>query len=171
MNVEKELKKTIFDPLYSTISEADCATGIASNAIEHWVEGGKPCPKCGSFHTQKDIAMCITTYPCQYHFRCMNCSHTWTDHEHYDGGLSYQPQPENINPYKEYGWICPKCGRVYAPHMNWCPNCNGTYSPNLVYCGPTTISDVLDTEKFTTSLGDTNNTIKGVCTNGNKSNI
>jgi hypothetical protein len=55
--------------------------------------------------------------------------------------------------------------------MNWCTNCNGTYSPNIVYCGPTTISDVLDTERFTTSLGDTNTNIKGVCTNGNKSNI
>ena len=135
MNVEKELKKTIFDPLYGAISEADCATGIASNSLEHWVEGGKPCPKCGSFHTQKNIAMCLTTYPCQYHFRCMNCSHTWTDHEWYDGSLAYQPKPESPNPHKEYGWICPKCGRVYAPHMNWCTNCGGTYSPNIVYCG------------------------------------
>lgn len=171
MNVEKELKKTIFDPLYPTTEEVNCATGIASSALEDWREGGKPCPKCGNFHTQKNIAMCLTTYPCQYHFRCMNCSHTWTDHEWYDGGLSYQPQPENLNPYKEYGWICPKCGRVYAPHMDWCTNCNGTYSPNIVYCGPTSMNDVLDINKFSTSLGVADNTIKGVCTNGNKSNL
>ena len=40
MNVEKELKKTIFDPLYSTTEEVNCATGMASNALEYWVEGG-----------------------------------------------------------------------------------------------------------------------------------
>lgn len=135
MDTEKELKKTIFDPLYEPVSEVNIATGVASNALEDWREGGKPCPKCGSFHTQKNIAMCLTTYPCQYHFRCMNCSHTWTDHEWYDGSLAYQPKPESPNPHKEYGWICPKCGRVYAPHMNWCTYCGGTYSPNIVYCG------------------------------------
>ena len=190
MNVEKELKKkTIFDPLYSTTEEADCATGIASNAIEHWVEGGKPCPKCGSFHTQKNIAMCLTTYPCQYQFKCMNCSHTWTDHEGYDGGLSYQPQPENLNLHKEYGWICPKCGRVYAPHMSWCTQCNGTYSPNFVYCrnigtieGDVSISKTADTSNiYATDTQLTRNRIDGTLTatftnasednNGNKSNL
>ena len=136
MNVEKELKKTMFDPLYATTSEVNCATEIASNAMEYWVKGRKPCPKCGSFHTQKNIVMYLTSYPCQYHFRCMDCSHEWTDYD-YDNELSYQPQFENPNPHKEYGWICPKCGRVYAPHMSWCTNCNGTYSPNFVYCGTT----------------------------------
>ena len=148
MNVEKELKKTKFDPLSPTKEEVNCATGIALNALEYWVEGGKPCPKCGSFHTQKNVVMCLTTYPCQYHFRCMNCSHTWTDHEYYDGGLSYQPQPENpnLNPYREYGWICPKCGRVYSPSTSQCLFCGGTYAPNIVYCGPNNgTKDILDT--------------------------
>ena len=154
MNVEKELKKTIFDPLYPTTEEVNCATGIASNALEHWVEGGKPCPKCGSFHTQKNVAICLTTYPCQYNFRCVDCSHEWTTHEWYDDGLPYQPQPENPNPYKEYGWICPKCGRVYAPHMSWCTNCNGTYSPNIVYCGPNNgIKAVYDTITISNTVG------------------
>lgn len=21
------------------------------------------------------------------------------------------------------GWVCPKCGRVFAPHIHTCPNC------------------------------------------------
>lgn len=25
-----------------------------------------------------------------------------------------------------YGWICPKCGRVYAPSQNMCLYCGGT---------------------------------------------
>ena len=182
MNIEKELKKIMFEPLYSTTAEANCATGVASNAIAHWVEGGKPCPKCGSFHTQKNIAMCLTTYPCQYQFKCKHCSHEWTDHEWYDGGLSYQPQLNDPNPLKEYGWICPKCGRVYAPHMDWCTNCNGTYAPNFVYCGTTgSMGDILDTSIKTTNTQLTRNHIDGTLTatfgnvsgenNGNKSNL
>ena len=34
-----------------------------------------------------------------------------------------------------YGWICPKCGRVYSPSTSQCPFCGGAYSPNVVYCG------------------------------------
>lgn len=26
----------------------------------------------------------------------------------------------------EYGWVCPKCGRVMAPTVTMCPFCNGT---------------------------------------------
>ena len=167
MDTEKELKKTIFDPLYGTISEADCATGIASNAIEHWVEGGKPCPKCGSFHVQKNIAMCLTTYPCQYHFRCVTCSHTWTDHEFYEGGLTYQPQSESPNPLREYGWICPKCGRVYSPTTSQCLFCGGTYSPNIVYCGPNNgTKDILDT----ITISNTANSSKNHATQSTQSN-
>ena len=34
-----------------------------------------------------------------------------------------------------YGWICPKCGRVYGPHVQECYNCNKneiTYSSTTV---------------------------------------
>lgn len=27
-----------------------------------------------------------------------------------------------------YGWICPKCGHVYAPHVNECSKCNVEYN-------------------------------------------
>ncbi len=29
------------------------------------------------------------------------------------------------------GWICPKCGNVYAPFMMECKSCNKIASPNL----------------------------------------
>ena len=158
MDTEKEIKKTIFEPLYLTTAEVNYATGTPSKALEDWREGGKPCPKCGSFHTQKNIAVCLTTYPCQYQFRCMNCSHTWTDHEFYDGGLSYQPQPENLNPHKEYGWICPKCGRVYSPATSQCLFCGGTYSPNIVYCGPNNgTKEVFDTMTISNTVNGSKN--------------
>lgn len=140
----------------------------AQNSLEHWVEGGKPCPKCGSFHTQKNIIMCLTTYPCQYHFRCVTCSHTWTDYESFDGGLAYQPKPEDINPLREYGWICPKCGRVYSPSTSQCFHCGGGLSPNIVYCGPNNgTRDILDTITISNTVNSpqTNATIADMAKN------
>lgn len=158
MNVEKEVKKTIFEPLYSPAIEANGSLGTASKSMEYWVEGGKPCPKCGSFHTQKNAAICLTTYPCQYHFRCVSCSHTWTDYEYFDKGLTYQPQPGDFNPHKEYGWICPKCGRVYSPSTSQCFHCGGGFSPNIVYCGPNNgTRDILDTITISNTTNSSNN--------------
>lgn len=37
--------------------------------------------------------------------------------------------PGNMN----YGWICPKCGRVLAPHMDSCPYCSGATTINITY--------------------------------------
>ncbi len=31
----------------------------------------------------------------------------------------YQPIPSY-----DKGWECPKCGRVYSPHVQTCENCN-----------------------------------------------
>ena len=37
----------------------------------------------------------------------------------------YVPNAPNTN---NYGWICPKCGRSLAPHVDSCPFCNkGTF--------------------------------------------
>lgn len=33
-----------------------------------------------------------------------------------------------------YGWICPKCGSVLAPHVSVCPNC-APHKPFEVWCG------------------------------------
>ena len=138
------------------------------SSLAHWVEGGKPCPKCGSFHTQKNIAVCLTTYPCQFPFKCKHCSHEWTDHEWYDGGLSYQPKPDDLNPHKEYGWICPKCGRVYSPSTSQCFHCGGGLSPNIVYCGPNNgTKDILDTITISNTVNNpqTNATIADMAKN------
>ena len=41
---------------------------------------------------------------------------------HYPHCPQYQPQI--IPPPIEYGWCCPKCGRVYAPCVWECMPCN-----------------------------------------------
>jgi len=35
---------------------------------------------------------------------------------------------------KQYGWICPKCGSVWAPWVDRCKNCkqNYEYIPNTI---------------------------------------
>lgn len=35
------------------------------------------------------------------------------------------------------GWICPKCGKVNAPHRDFCDCSGGGYYPNIVYCNGT----------------------------------
>ena len=32
-----------------------------------------------------------------------------------------------------YGWICPKCGAVLAPHVSSCPNCSPATTINITY--------------------------------------
>lgn len=32
-----------------------------------------------------------------------------------------------------YGWICPKCGSVLAPHVSSCPNCSPATTINVTY--------------------------------------
>ena len=133
------------------------------------------CPKCNSIHILMDTTLALTTHPAQYNFMCQECDHTWTDFEktQFPTATAW-PSSEGPVPIESlnYGWICPKCGRVYAPHMSWCTNCNGTYSPNFVYCGTTggnigdySISNMADTTKIhATNTTITRNHIDGTLT-------
>ena len=56
--------------------------------------------------------------------------------------IPFTPDPFKLNPpYKQnnYGWICPKCGRVMAPHMDSCKFCDG----NTLAVTPNTLNDYL----------------------------
>lgn len=108
-----------------------------------------PCPKCGSTHTEIDVSCVLTTYPPQYRYECIDCNHIWTGFgEAKIGPITSWPDLEqgvSVEPLN-YGWICPKCGRVYSPSTSQCLFCGGTYSPNIVYCGPNNgTKEVFDT--------------------------
>ena len=38
---------------------------------------------------------------------------------------------ENIQMFGQYGWICPKCGRVFSPFTTMCPYCKKEDITNL----------------------------------------
>lgn len=57
--------------------------------------------------------------------------------------VPFTPDPFHLNPpYKQnnYGWICPKCGRVMAPHVDSCKFCD---SGNTLATTPNTLNDYL----------------------------
>lgn len=43
------------------------------------------------------------------------------------GGGSGDVPPEPNFGYINYGWICPKCGAVYGPHISTCQRCLTPY--------------------------------------------
>lgn len=47
---------------------------------------------------------------------------------------------------KNTGWICPKCGRVYAPFILECAKCNNTTLETSVCPEITTVGIKLDKE-------------------------
>ena len=53
-----------------------------------------------------------------------------------DNWIPYKPVPNESNKAIMYGWVCPKCGKVNAPHRDFC-DCSGNHNPNIVYCNGT----------------------------------
>ena len=55
----------------------------------------------------------------------------------------WPPSPTPCDPPStlNYGWICPKCGKVNAPHRDFCDCSGGGYYPNIVYCGGTSVGN------------------------------
>lgn len=58
--------------------------------------------------------------------------------------IPFTPDPFHLNPpYKQnnYGWICPKCGRVLAPHLDSCKFCgSGTITTPVTTTNPNTFN-------------------------------
>lgn len=48
------------------------------------------------------------------------------------GSSGTPPSNPDKNVYYPMGWICPKCGNVYGPHVSTCWNCS-KHTLNIVY--------------------------------------
>lgn len=124
---------------------------------ERW-PGNHKCPNCGGSEIEYNTRIILTSYPAQSQLRCKNCGHYfssgftagWTDNDTltkpwgHDQSILGTPQPGDWPPSPtpcdppstlNYGWICPKCGKVNAPHRDFCDCSGGGYYPNIVYCG------------------------------------
>ena len=89
------------------------------------------CPICGC----TDIGTWIGTGQVAYH--CRSCHHAWFargDGASTTGPIRNFPLSTTVPSYPittpmpvetpKYGWVCPKCGKVYAPDVKECLNCN-----------------------------------------------
>ena len=132
------------------------------------------CPVCGGI----DITAAIGTGQVRYH--CNGCNHTWflQKQEITTGGpLQYAPPSVTAPSYSittpipaetrvspvpaetrvsrtlKYGWVCPKCGKVYAPDVKECLNCN--YFAHTTVSGQTNQSSSAEThiENVTATMG------------------
>ncbi len=129
---------------------------------EPWT-GSNRCPNCGCDEIEYKTKFILTSYPPQSSLRCKKCGHHFGSgckvdlidndelnklYEHvkdvwgipeirdplpgevpYIGDWPLAPTPSPLN----YGWICPKCGRVLAPHVNSCPHCSEPTTINITY--------------------------------------
>lgn len=122
-------------------------TEIGCDFASYWSprSGSNVCPKCGSHTIEVNDYAVLTSNPPQAQLRCKDCGHIfgsgafnsdrtntidpsstlqlgdwWRDQQE---PPSY---PDTYIPRKDspVGWICPKCGRCYAPHVRECSHCN-----------------------------------------------
>ena len=105
----------------------------------------------------------INTIGGNYH--CPNCYFSLSDLIYRGSALNTFPQ-EDIISY-QYGWICPKCGRVYAPGTVMCSFCgNDSYTVTTTTTG-TIGGSIADIDIRDNTI--TNETISEVNTETNKS--
>ena len=124
------------------------------------------CPYCGSDDVMFDSSKVLTSNPPQYRCKCNTCKKEFYSGQcknfNWDQSIlnipkigdptpgespywvPFTPDPFKLDPpYKQnnYGWICPKCGRVLAPHLDSCKFCNGG---NTLAVTPNTLNDYLN---------------------------
>ena len=119
-----------FTPKYKSEEISTATTAV----LENWEPATAICPKCGSKHVAINTMCVLTSYPEQYQYKCSNCEHRWTGYKfQYIGPTQSWPNLEykDVTPLGQMGWICPKCGGVFAPHMNYCTNCTQPRMPKI----------------------------------------
>ena len=137
----------------------DTITWAGTKQWERWT-GSNRCPNCGGSEIEYNTQLTLTSYPPQSQLRCTSCGHhfgsgfaaEWTNNDsskqwQHDQSILGIPQvgdwppcdspsyPDIYIPRKEsqVGWICPKCGRALAPHVDSCPYCSEATTINITF--------------------------------------
>lgn len=111
-----------FTPKYKSEKTSMATTAV----LENWEPATVLCPKCGGTHTAFNTMCVLTTFPEQYQYICSDCGHRWTSFKAQSiGPMQSWPslEYEDVTLLGQMGWICPKCGGVFAPHIDYCTNC------------------------------------------------
>ena len=98
--------------------------------------GSETCPNCNGSEIEYNIGLILTSYPPRFQLKCKSCGHIFnSEYEPLDQISDWNPVPqvEDWSPSDNYGWICPKCGRCLAPHIDSCPCFNEATLPKFTY--------------------------------------
>ena len=140
------------------------------------------CPYCGSDDVMYDSSTMLASNPPQYRCKCNKCKKDFYSGQcrnfNWDQSILHAPKigdplpgessywiPFTPDPFQlknngNYGWICPKCGRVLAPHLDSCKFCNGG---NTLAVTPNTLNDDLSK-----NISDNSNSITAIPNPNNK---
>ena len=128
---------------------------------ERWT-GSNRCPNCLGSNIEYNTQLVLTSNPPQTQLRCKDCGHyfssgftaEWTNDDssnklwEHDQSILGKPQvgdwPPTPTPQDpiyiphtpdahNYGWICPKCGRCLAPHVDSCPCFNESTPSEIIF--------------------------------------
>ena len=124
------------------------------------------CPYCGSDDVMYDSSKVLTSNPPQHQCKCNTCKKEFYSGQcknfNWDQSIlnipkiedptpgespywvPFTPDPFKLDPpYKQnnYGWICPKCGRVMAHFVDSCKFCGGD---STLAVTPNTLNDYLN---------------------------
>ena len=141
-----------------------------------WAELPGKCPFCGQDTVYKNNVV-LTTLPPKFQYKCKSCDRTWIAYSDYEALHPNKPTTtgpsstsKTVNSYIEgnfpinwsqQGWICPKCGRVNAPHVDHCPcsepgttTINTSTTPDYNLLPKTACITVTDSNTTTTVSSD-----------------
>ena len=150
-----------------------------------WTELPGKCPFCGQDTVYKENVV-LTSLPPKFRYKCKSCDRTWIAYSDYEALIAYSgyealhtdkptaaDSPLSSKPMNNYtvgdfpinwgqqGWICPKCGRVNAPHVDHCPcsepgttTISTSTTPDYNLLPKTTCITVTDSDTTTTVSSD-----------------
>ena len=80
------------------------------------------CPYCGASEVYRDNTKILTSNPAQNRYECKARGKVWSAHGDREAVHPAFSCSALINEYfgAQFGWICPKCGKVLAPWMSEC---------------------------------------------------